>query len=376
MLSAGGDETRPVPIARPVAGRLPVALVIVAALSACRDGRVEQAPVRRYFFPRVTFDPRGLSPPIRVRVPAGTRSIAVVAEGDRGALYGMAVLETSDGIEHVALPGGVDLPAAMRAAYHRDRSGEMPGRLRQSIRLGLFTLVFPDRPGVALPAGDAELRIATSDPSHVARLEVLLPEEIGAAELPVNIFTVSREKAPADPGSQRFLAPLRAILAGGGVALRVERVIPLASELASMTELSEPQEPPDSASSRLALLGGAMTEGPALNIFVIDSLPSGVGGWTLGTPGPPPPDTYYSGVVVARLDGGDELARVLAHELCHYLGLWHVQHASRTGALHRDPLDDTEPDRGNLMDEAGKGTLLTPGQRFVLARHPLLRPVQ
>jgi hypothetical protein len=226
-----------------------------------------------------------------------------------------------------------------------------------------------------LPPGDVVVRVATSDASRPIDVDLLLPEETGGAALPVNLFLVSSEPArPPDPAALPWLARLRAILAGGGVDLRVERVLSITDRsLAEMTEVSEPQEPPAGASARLALAGGAMVAGDALDVFVVDALPPGLGGWTLGMPGPPVPDTYYSGVIAARLDSDAELARVLAHELCHYLGLWHVEHTSRSGVLHTDPLDDTAPGTGNLMDEDGRGTHLTSDQRFVLARHPLLR---
>jgi hypothetical protein len=365
------------PATRRRAIRAGLALAIALACG-CRGGANKEsdapAPARRVSFARVTFDPRGVSPPLRVTVPHGTRSLAVMVRGDDDALYALARLETADGVEHVALPGDVDLTEAMPAAYFRDRSGEMPGHLRQSVRLGLFSHVFPDRPGVALPAGDATLRIATSSPSKPAEVQVLLPEDSGGRLLPVNLFLVSRQAQDARAGELPFVARLESILADGGIDLRVERVVSLPHmQFATMTELSEPQEPPSSASARLALAGGAAVEGDALNLFVVDWLPAGVGGWTLGTPGPPVPDTVYSGVVAARLDNGRELARVLAHEICHYLGLWHVQHRSRAGALHTDPLDDTGPGSGNLMDEQGRGTALTPDQSFVLTRHPLLR---
>jgi hypothetical protein len=357
-------------------------LAALAVVAACRQGApAEPEPERRFSFTRITFDPRGVSPPLRVAVPERTRSLTVVVRGAPGALYALAELETADGLAQVGLPAGTDLPAAMREAYFGSRSGVMRGRLRQSVRLGLFTAVFPDRPGAALPAGDVVVRIATTDRSHPVAVDLLLPEEDGGSTLPVNVVLVSagsaaspgRAAAPS-PEALAFAAPLRAILAGGGVDLRIERVLSLSDAgLAAMTELSEPQEPPDGASARLALAGGALVDGDALNLFVIDVLPEGVGGWTLGTPGPPLPDTVYSGVIAARLDGRDRLARVLAHEIGHYLGLWHVEHTARSGALHRDPLDDTRSGAGNLMDEDGAGTALSPDQRFALSRHPLLR---
>ncbi len=354
-------------------------LTALAVFGACRAGpRADEAaaPVRRFTIAALAFDAGGISLPVRVEVPEHTRSLAVMASGDPGALYALAELTTADGIEHVGLRRAIDLAAAMRDRYFDERSGEMPGGLHQMIRLGLFTHVYPDRPGLALPPGDVVLRIATSDRSRPVDVEVLLPEETGATTLPINLVFVPRAAGPAprDAESARFLAPLRSILAGGGVEVAVERTVSLTDPgLAVMTELSEPQESPASASARLAVLGGAMTDGDALDLFIVEALPAGVGGWTLGTPGPPRPDTYYSGVVAARLDGGDELARVLAHELCHYLGLWHVEHVSRSGAVRPDRLDDTEPGTGNLMDEDRAGTRLTSDQRFVIGRHPLLR---
>jgi hypothetical protein len=355
---------------------IPICLFALVAVAGCRRGATDDGPaVRRVRFEQVGFDIGGRSRLLRVEVPARTRSIAIVVDGEQDTLFALAELRTPDGVDQVALPAGLELGAAMRAAYFDEASGAMPGRRRQAIRLGLFTHIHPDRPGAEPAAGEIGLRIASSEPSRVVDVEVLLPEENGASVLPINLVTVSSGGVaePPDPDALPFVARLRAVLAGGGVELRVEESLRLADvDLAGLSELSRPQEPPTSDSSRLALLGGAMVDGDALNVFVVDSMPAGVGGWTLGTPGPPRPDTYYSGVLAARLDGGDELARILAHEICHYLGLWHVEHVDEAGRLHVDPLDDTEPQVGNLMDEEGGGTRLTPDQGYVLARHPLL----
>ncbi len=177
----------------------PALIAIIAAPAGCRSSeraRPDDAGDGRHLsFARIGFDARGVSAPIRVKVPEGTRSLAVVVAGHRAALFGVAHLETADGVEHVALPRDVDLAAAMRSAYFDERSGEMPGALHQTIRLGLFTLVFPDRPGVALPAGDAVLRVATSNPDRLVDVQVILAARAGRAYLPVNIFSVSHEGA-------------------------------------------------------------------------------------------------------------------------------------------------------------------------------------
>ena len=352
------------------------AFAALALLAACggRGDEGRDEPARRATF-SVRFDARGISQPIRVVVPERTRALAVVARGGDEVLYGLAWLETADGVEHVGLPEEpekIDLGQAMREQYLEEGVGAMPGALHQSIRLGTFTFVYPDRPGLALPPGEAVLRIAASDPASPAvDVEVLMPPDDGARILPVNIFAVSSRFTYAGPDAVPFIPGLQAILGSVGIEVAVERVVNLPdSGLARMSEISRPQEPPGSASAELALLGGAMVSGDALNLFIVDALPDGLAGWSLGTPGPPLPDTCYSGVVASQAQGA-ELPRVLAHEIGHYLGLAHPVDTGSSGAAYPDPLDDTEPGRGNLM--SGDGVALTRDQAFVVSRSPLLR---
>jgi hypothetical protein len=137
-----------------------------------------------------------------------------------------------------------------------------------------------------------------------------------------------------------------------------------------ITDFTEPQETPGSQSARLALAGSARVTSDALNVYLVESLPLGVGGLSLGTPGPPLPSSYYYGVVLRRDLDPAQLGRVLAHEVAHFLALSHVVDRGLSGALYPDPIPDTEPGQGNLMED---GTLLTPGQAFALQKSALLR---
>ena len=108
----------------------------------------------------------------------------------------------------------------------------------------------------------------------------------------------------------------------------------------------------------------------ALDVFIVDSLPAGVGGLSLGTPGPPQRGGYYFGVLIRRSANDASLARVIAHEVCHFLALQHVSNTGVSGRRYPDPLDDTMVGQDNLMED---GAVITPDQTFALTRSALLQ---
>ncbi len=115
----------------------------------------------------------------------------------------------------------------------------------------------------------------------------------------------------------------------------------------------------------------AGTQGRSVNIFLVRSLsPQGVLGVSGGIPGPPLHGTANSGVVAtmeARCHG--VLGNVLAHEVGHFLGLFH--NVEQDG--NQDAIADSTSSTQNLMywNEQG-GEELSGGQGFVMLRNPLV----
>ncbi len=343
---------------------LALAALVAVVVAGCGDNA--EPPPRE-----VTLDAmvgaNGLSNEIVFTVPEDTRSVTIVVEGAATALYALGALTLFDGIDRVGL-GAEPIGAAMRASYDDEEIGQMPGGLLQSIRLGTYTHVYPYRPGQEVPAGQARLRVA-SDAAGPVRVTVLMPEEDAANVLSLHLIVIS--DTLTDPNTAPFVTELERIFGQAGIVVRVASVERITgSALERITQSTEPQESPASQSAMLpGLIGDDARDG--LDVFIVESLPSGIGGLSLGTPGPPIRRSYYFGVLIRGGPGAVPLARVVAHEVAHFLALQHVQNIGISGAIYPDPLDDTQPGQGNLMET---GTILTADQAFALTRSALLRP--
>ncbi len=340
-------------------------LCFVTVFIGCGGGDDEVGlPSREVSFD-TDVDASGFSPELAFAIPDATRSVTVVIEGADDGLYALGTFAVGDGVDLVGLPAGSP-GAAMEASYEQEQIGQMDGGLFQSIRLGTFTQVYPYEPGQNLVAGDGRLRVASNRPGPV-KVTLVMPEDDGASGLPLNIYLVS--DTLADPNTPAFLGELERIFTQANVAVSIAGVERLTgTNLEQITDFNEPQESPASQSAMVpSLVAGRTTTG--LDVFFVESLPTGVAGLSLGTPGPPLRSSYYFGVIVRGGFPAIEMARIVAHEVSHFLALQHVENRGVSGMRYPDPLDDTTPGVDNLMED---GTVLTAGQAFALSRSPLL----
>jgi len=348
--------------------RVPCFLVLVLAVAACGDdgsSPPDAGPPPREVVLETEVDGSGLSPEVAFTIPDGTRSLTVVIEGAEAGLYALGALTLGDGVDLVDLPAG-DPGAAMQASFFDEQIGQMDGELFQSIRLGTYTHVYPYRPGQVAVPGAASLRVA-SDTAGPVRVTILMPEDDDARTLPLNIFVVS--DTLAEPTTDTFVTELERIFAQADITVTINGVERLTGTgLEQITESTEPQEAPGSQS---AMLPGLVDDRDltGLDVFFVESLPAGIAGMSLGTPGPPLRGSYYFGVVVRGNLSALGAALVVAHEGSHFAALQHVENRGVSGAIYPDPLDDTTPGQDNLMED---GTALTDDQAFALSRSALL----
>ncbi|MBX3154546.1 MAG: hypothetical protein KF773_01005 [Deltaproteobacteria bacterium] len=169
-----------------------------------------------------------------------------------------------------------------------------------------------------------------------------------------------------------YLDRLRSIFANGNIAL-------------GTITYRDILDHPDLDGLDVADAGALLELGTAatgINVFFVRSL-SPIGLQAFG-PNPGPAGlggTRRSGIVIG-LDtlcyrSWEQVARLTAHELARYMGLYHnVEHTRGPGGVPwRDAINDSDDSPTNLMyySELGGGTDLSPGQREILMRSGVLR---
>ncbi len=252
-------------------------------------------------------------------------------------------------------------------------------------------------------AGDsrtAQLRVF----ARVKRTPTGAPLTAGRIDLNIHLVSgvgLTAASAPSDGFLQGGLTRLRQILAQVGVSVGTVRYVDLAQPSLAVIDST------DGPTSELATLfrsGSSTLGGRAVDVFLVRSISAGGGGFrALGIAGgiPGPVELHgsrHSGVVSSFTGlgsgstGSAVLGQILAHELGHYLGLFHVTEQLRPCGPGELPADDncapfgagdqladtTRGDTTNLMHwsivGSGTNTNLSAGQGFVMRAAALVGP--
>jgi hypothetical protein len=368
-------------------GRAAIAAAAMAVVAACGStGTIEPVEGRDDLLLGIYGGQirNGLSGEITVEIPEGTESVLFEVRGDRG-LYYLSKFTTPSNVE--LIEGGGFVTRAAR---------EKPG---------VVDWLYPNTPVRVAEPGEYRLILRAERPGggHVASesVDVLVysKQRTGHSGCGLYLdFLVDRDAIAAED--------MEAAIDG-----LVDRLVPIFAQIG--TEILDPYQ-----IQRISLLStdvdvsgldwratmdaveDAVEQGrregsardSSLRVVVARSLggAESLAGYSMGLPGPVAGDRANSAVIIATqayadpsgfldLDG---LATTLAHEIGHYLGLYHTSEPN--GQLH-DPIPDTPECAGGICDAAfldnimtpGQGArryLLTPGQGEVLRRHPLCLP--
>ena len=292
------------------------------------------------------------------------------------------------------------------------------------------TLMVPNTPSVQVMPGLYTMMVGATDlsltPTVTLQLKLGLAQK-GKLNLNWYFLNISGTCVPkpalnkATAGSHKWFSKMRnnlqTILGSAGITVGTETFNDLKNPALDVIDLSE-----NSAAELYSLFASSKgVKGKAINIFLVREIKSGSMGGTVlgyagGIPGPPGiHGTVHSGVTMSMIgvcyeNLGYNPSHTLAHELGHYLGLWHnieretlpgwdevkqdvacpcpcgpnmscYKETSRYGfqwCRGQDPIPDSDTKPDNLMYWAAestqmfKGNKLSKGQIRAILNNPLV----
>lgn len=315
-----------------------------------------------------TFDGSGFTPVVDVPVPADAISCFVEAQFAAGSVVGLGRLETPQGVAYEN--------EAATGAYAQWPDQEIFGAQVPST----------DQPSLALVAGTWRVRLRRfSGAVATASLKVYVQRRPGATghvgRLDLNVFfapalTPDAASAPTDADVQDILSRVNDLYAQQGISLGDVAFHDLGDT--AYDDVTQAEFP---ALLRLS----SMAASHRLNYFFVRTA---IGGGVLGIAakigGGTVNGTSYSGVMGLWIESPtasqrDLVARVMAHEMGHFLGLYHTTESN--GAW--DAITDTAQCPASGCSDASLrylmhwnastgGAVVTNGQGLVLRGHPLV----
>jgi hypothetical protein len=353
----------------------------------------------------------GQSEEVSLHVPPGTRAVHLVAFTQPGEHVGLAHARSPAGelvVDPAARPDGPGSDAGPdddRLAIARGFPGGWFSDNRVTAAEGVAAFALPSTPDVGLAPGTWSLRFTSArrsleaggfvvDPGEAPALHVIpigVPESPGDAVLPIALLFSGTGGLTAaswadDLDMARVVEVASEALAAIDVELRVAGAADVTDPALDVVTLGEGCE-----AGELDDLLAREVPAPGVPIHVVErfecvidgglDVGRGIHGLSAGLPGPAWVfGTRRSGVAIAAgelLSTPDLLGLALAHELLHFLGLFHTKENDLFGAPdHYDPISDTPEGsaaEANLMHYAVDGdSALSDGQAWVVRSSPWL----
>jgi hypothetical protein len=316
----------------------------------------------------VDVDPvTGLSSTIPVLVPDDALSMLVLLEGDSSAFYALTRMVDPEGTELIpegwtsTANGPVCLACVNRiAASRQTHAALIPNAPSVDMVGGQWSFQF-----MAFSDSDFTPLEAGASVSVVVKRGETLPDT-GALQLQVLIPTALQNLPPDDRGNSLSVmtSQLASVFAQVGITMEAPHQTIVDWPAAWLL---------DDLQSNTHTLPETLEWG--VPVLLVDELT--VGANPLAGFSPVPGGRPFAAglgvtIVVPEAPGElDDLGTAMAHELGHYLGLWHTREAGGQGVL--DPLPDTPAvSDDNLMTVDLLGSILTDGQGQVMRGHPAI----
>lgn len=321
----------------------------------------------------------GVSNNISFDVPPGVESLLIEVRGGKGRYY----------LTKFVTPSGRDLIEASQFVTRGAR--ELPG---------LVTWMYPNVPDERPAPGQYELLIRAEDgegghiSSEYLDIRVYLEREGSSFGCGLNLDILVADDAivasDVNDMVQLLIDDLSARYAPAGVRILDHTA---SSVVLPTADLDLGGNPAIVISQVEDVMDAARADGrinpQSIHVLIVRSLGADLRGYSMGLPGPMGSDLATSAVLVSSRAFVDNegfldvygLAETTAHELGHYLGLYHTSEFD--GQFH-DPIEDTPqctdsscPAQywNNLMTPGSSNrTVVTPGQAEVIRNHPLCVP--